>query len=166
METQLTIFVALTAVAIFLQAGVLLALYLSVSRMEKDTRRVRKQLDERLDPILGNIHEITSTVRDNSRRLFDDLTNISSDARRQMAKFDILTDEVADRLRTQVVRLDALLGEALDNVEQAGSAVRDRVAGPMREAAAVLQGVKSALQKLGGRRKPKSGRPSDEELFI
>lgn len=155
MDNQLTLFIALTAVAILLQAGVLLAIYLSVARVERDTRSVRKQLDERMNPILNNIQEITENARD-----------LSLDARRQMDKFDKLSEELSDRLHMQVVRLDYLLGEALDKVEEAGSNVRERVAAPMREATAVMQGVKAALASLNLRRSRRRRPQSEEELFI
>lgn len=154
MEGQLTLFIALTAVAILLQAGVLTAIYLSLARVEKDTRRVRKQLDQRIDPILNNLQEITDNARD-----------LSIDARRQMDKFDKISEDVADRLRAQILRLDVLLSQALDQVEDAGIHVRDRVSGPMREAAAVLEGLKAALTNLN-RRKSRRGQESEEELFI
>lgn len=155
MEGQLTLFIALTAVAILLQAGVLTAIYLSLARVEKDTRRVRKQLDQRIDPILNNLQEITDNARD-----------LSIDARRQMDKFDKISEDVADRLRAQILRLDVLLSQALDQVEDAGIHVRDRVSGPMREAAAVLEGLKAALTNLNLRKSRRRGQESEEELFI
>lgn len=144
----MTIFVALTAIAVSLQAGVLAAIYFSISRVEKDTRQVRRKLDQRIDPILENLEQITES------------------ARRQMNKLDRITDDVDNRLRTQVARLDRLISEALDKVEEAGSSVRDNVAGPMREAAAVLQGVKAALASIGLRRARRRSASDEEELFI
>ena len=148
MDTQLTIFVALTAIAVTLQAGVLVAIFLVVSRVEKDTRKLRDALDRRIDPIL------------------DDVEHISAGLRGQVGKFDRLTDVMDGRLRVQISRLDSLITDALDKVEGAGGAVRENVAGPMREAAAVLQGVRAALASLSLRRSRRRDAGSEEELFI
>lgn len=147
-DTQLTIFVALTAIAVTLQAGVLVAIFLVVSRVEKDTRKLRDALDRRIDPIL------------------DDVEQISAGLRGQVGKFDRLTDVMDGRLRVQISRLDSLITDALDKVEGAGGAVRENVAGPMREAAAVLQGVRAALASLSLRRSRRRDAGSEEELFI
>ena len=148
METQMTIFVALTAIAVTLQAGILVAIFLSVARVEKDTRKLRKTLDERVGPIL------------------DDVEQIAAGLRSQVDKIDRITDVMDGRLRVQISRLDSLITDALDKVEDAGGAMRENVAGPMREAAAVLQGVRAALANLSLRRSRRRDSGSEEELFI
>ncbi len=148
MDTQLTIFVALTAIAVTLQAGVLVAIFLVVARVEKDTRKLRDALDKRIDPIL------------------DDVEQISAGLRGQVGKFDRLTDVMDGRLRVQISRLDSLITDALDKVEDASGAVSENVAGPMREAAAVLQGVRAALASLSLRRSRRRDAGNEEELFI
>jgi hypothetical protein len=85
-----------------------------------------------------------------------------------MEKVDRLTDELADRIRLQVIRTDELLSQALQNLEEASSTVKQNVVGPVREAAAVVQGIKAAIDFFGGRRnrKHRRGTGVDEELFI
>ena len=148
MDNPLTLFVALTAIAVTLQAGVLVAIFIALARVEKDTRQLRRKLDERIDPILDNVEQVTGNLR------------------RQVDKIDRMTDVVDGRLRVQIARLDSLLTDALDKVEEAGGTVRENVAGPMREAAAVLQGVRAALSNLGLRRSRRRSGGDEEELFI
>ena len=168
MEAYLTVFIAVTAAAVVLQAALLVATYLRLSKLDEETRSLRRHLNDQAGPILRNLSEITLTVRENSRLIFDDLTALSQDARRQMDKFDRLTDELADRLRLQIIHLDELLRRTLENLEKAGSAMKDTVAGPVREAAAVLQGVKAAFDLISARRSRGRAepRPTDEQLFI
>lgn len=168
METYLKLFIVVASVAIVVQAGILIATYLRLAKLDRDTTRLRQQLDEHAGPILRNVNDVTLTVRENSRLIFDDLTALSQDARRQMEKFDRLTDDVADRLRLQIIRLDELMTLILDNLEKAGGSVKDAVGGPVREAAAVIQGVKAALEFINARRsrpRPRA-RAADEQLFI
>jgi hypothetical protein len=168
-EAYLTIIIALVAVALLAQAAVLVLTYLRLAKLDEETKALRQKIYQHSEPILQNVEEVTTTVRENSRLIFDDLSGLSHDARRQMEKVDHLTDELADRLRGQIIRLDQLLNLALDNLEQAGSRVRDSVTGPVREAAAVLQGVKAAFDYFSARRAragSKARRRADEELFI
>lgn len=166
--TWLTLFVGLTTLALVVQAAILLATYLRLAKLDQETRALRQQLREQAGPILRNVEEISVTVRDKSRLIADDITAITYDARRQLEKFDRLTDELADRLRAQILRTDELLSQALTNLEQAGAAVKENVVEPVREAAAVMQGIKAAIDFLTTRReraKPKAAREG-EELFI
>lgn len=168
METYLTIFIAVTAAAVALQAGILVAAYLRLAKLDQETKAWRRQLSEQAAPILRNMDEITVSVRENSRLILNDFSALSRDARRQMEKFDRLTDEFADRLRLQIIHLDDLLTQTLRNLEEAGSAVKQNVVGPVREAAAVMQGVKAAIDFISARRnrhRRVEQRP-DEELFI
>lgn len=168
MDAYLKVFIVAASVAVILQAGILIGAYLRLAKLDRDTRDLRRQLNEHSGPILRNLTDITLTVRENSRLIFDDLTALTLDARRQVEKFDRLTDEVADRLRTQILRLDDLMTLTLNNLEKAGSTVKDTVGGPVREAAAVIQGVKAAIEFINARRgRPRSGsRAPDEQLFI
>jgi type I site-specific restriction endonuclease len=168
-EAYLTIIIALVAVALLTQAAVLVLTYLRLAKLDEETKALRQKIYQHSEPILQNVEDVTTTVRENSRLIFDDLSGLSHDARRQMEKVDHLTDEVADRLRGQIIRLDQLLNQALDNLELAGSRVRDSVTGPVREATAVLQGVKAAFDYLSARRARAASKPrrrADEELFI
>lgn len=168
MEIYLTIFIAVTAAAVVVQAGILVAAYLRLAKLDEETRSLRRQLGEQAGPILRNVDELTLTARDKSRVILDDLSALSRDARQQVAKLDRLTDELADRLRLQIIRTDQLLAQALENIERAGTTVKESVVGPVREAAAVVQGVKAAIDFLGARRNRSRQRSQtrDEELFI
>lgn len=166
--TWLTVFVGLTTLALLAQAIILVATYLRLAKLDEETRALRKQVSDQAGPILRNVEDITVTVRDKGRLIADDLTAMSYDARRQMEKLDQLTDELADRLHVQIIRADQLLTQALDNLQEAGTTVKENVVGPMREAAAVLAGVKAAVDYLGERRqrgRGKAGREG-EQLFI
>jgi hypothetical protein len=167
--TVLTIFVALTAAALTAQAVALVLAYLRLAKLDEETKATRQQLREQVGPILRNVEDTTITVRENSRVIFDDLSAMSYLARRQLDKVDRITDDLSERLRVQIFRADELLTQALDNIEQASSVVKENVVGPMREAAAVIQGVKAAIEFLNARRAARERKPaarSDENLFI
>lgn len=166
--TLLAIFTGLLALAIVAQAVVIVLAYLRVAKLDEETKALRKQVQEQTGPILRNVEDLSANVRDRSRVILEDASAISYDARRQMEKVDRLTDELADRIRLQIIRTDELLSQALQNLEEASSTVKQNVVGPVREAAAVVQGIKAAIDFFGGRRnrKHRRGTGVDEELFI
>ncbi len=169
MEVYLTIFIGLTTVALVAQAAALVMAYLRLAKLDEETKATRQQVREQLGPILRNVEDTSITVRENSRVIFDDLSAMSYTARKQVDKFDRISDELADRLRLQIIRVDELLTVTLDNLEHAGTAVRENVIGPVKEAAAVIQGVKAAIDFISARRGSKERRPSgrsEEDLFI
>ncbi len=170
METYialLTVFVGLTTIALVAMGAALVLTYQRLARLDEETRELRKKVIEQSGPILRNVDELTLTARDRGRVILEDLSALSYDARRQMEKVDRLTDEMADRLRLQIIRTDQLLSQALENLERAGSTVKENVVGPVREAAAVIAGVKAAVDFLSNRRgRGERKKQVDEELFI
>jgi hypothetical protein len=166
--TYLTIFVGLTTLALLTQAAILVATYLRLAKLDQETRALREKLNEQAGPILRNVDEITLNARDKGRVILEDLSALSRDARRQVEKLDRLTDELADRLRLQIIRADQLLSQAVGDLEKAGATVKENVVSPVREAAAVVQGVKAAIDFLGARRgrSRRHRERVDEELFI
>ena len=169
MEVYLTIFIGLTTAALVAQATALLLAYVRLAKLDEETKATRQQLREQLGPILRNVEDTSITVRENSRVIFDDLSAMSYTARKQVDKFDRISDELTDRLRLQIIRVDELLTVTLNNLEHAGTAVRENVVGPVKEAAAVIQGVKAAIEFINARRSSKERRPpgrSEEDLFI
>lgn len=166
--TYLTVFIGLITLALVAQAVILVATYLRLAKLDEETRVLRQKLSEQAGPILRNVDELTLTARDKTRLILEDVSALSYDARRQMEKLDRLTDEMADRLRLQIIRTDELLSKALESLEEAGTTVKESVVGPVREAAAVVQGVKAAIDFLTARRGRAPRRPErvDEELFI
>ncbi|MFB3153492.1 MAG: hypothetical protein ACE10I_03345, partial [Candidatus Acidiferrales bacterium] len=73
----MTWFVALTALALLLQAGVLLAIFLTLRRMSEATRGLQRRMEEQVSPILDNVDEITTTVRESSRSVLEDIAGLS-----------------------------------------------------------------------------------------
>jgi len=77
-----------------------------------------------------------------------------------------------ERLRIQVIRADQILSGALEVVEETGTKFRSTLWGPIKQASAVMKGIKVGLDLLrnvrGERRSSVDveGLEQDEELFI
>jgi hypothetical protein len=84
---------------------------------------------------------------------------------------DRVFTEALERLRIQVIRADQILTGALEVVDEAGTKFRNTLWGPIRQASAVMKGIKVGLDML---RRQQNNKPEsdadpvsqDEELFI
>ena len=168
METLLIIFIVVTSLAVVLQLAVLWSIYQSMKQTTARLEKTTNDLHQRLDPILANLDILLRDSRDKIRDIVTDAAEISRLARNQMNRLDDLVGDATDRARLQVIRVDQLISEALSRIEQAGGEVQKHILGPIREASALIRGVKTGLDLLLARRRTPAGDRAhqDEELFI
>jgi hypothetical protein len=102
----------------------------------------------------------------------NDASHVVYLARGQAQKVDRLVTDASDRLRGQLVHADRILTGALEAVEDAGIQMRRSVLGPVKQASALLTGLKVGLDMLRNRRAAGTVPPDEpqeqqeEELFI
>jgi len=157
-ETWLTIFVVVTAIAVVLQMGILLALYLRM-----------KQSSARVDALAEQAQAILADVGPKVKQIASDLTEVSAAARRQMGKLDATLSDFVDRTRLQVIRADEMVRRALDKVEETSELVQLNVISPIRKVAGLAQALTVAIETFVRRGKPtrdSTRATEDEELFI
>ncbi len=66
--------------------------------------------------------------------------------------------DLLDRARLQVIRADELVGRALDRVEETGDLVNKTVVSPVRQVSGILQGLTAGLEFFfSGRRRSRDG---------
>jgi methyl-accepting chemotaxis protein len=129
------------------------------SRVEPIIETVRRLADEnapKISAVTTNVVEISANAKD-----------ISGVAKDQAHRFAEIGRDVADRAKAQIARVDAVVDETVDQVHHAGDNVKAAVMKPVREASAVLAGVKAAVTILvDGRRPTIDHITQDEEMFI
>jgi uncharacterized protein YoxC len=162
-------FIIIATIAIVIQMAILLAMFVSLRTAIENFTRVANDLQARIDPILLRVNRILEDSEDRISSVMGDVAEISRVARGQAQKVDRVFSEGVERLRVQVIRADQILTGALEVLEDAGSAVRKTVWGPIHQASALLKGLKVGLDFIRGqqRRRPEpDSAPQDEELFI
>lgn len=168
METLLIVFIIVTSLAVVLQLAVLWSIYVSMKQTTARLEQTVNSLHQRLDPILFSLDLLLRDSREKITGIVADTAEITRLARRQMGRFDDLVGDATERARLQVIRVDQLISEALSHIEETGSQVQKHILGPIREASAVIRGVKTGLDFLLARRRVPAGERAhqDEELFI
>ena len=109
MEPLLTLFVGLTALAVLMQAGILLRIYLLSRRVAEHVEQAAAELRE-LTPSL-------KIVTGNLKQVSEDAVEIGSAARQQMERVDSLIGEVGQTVEGQLEKVDRLSREVSDRDE-------------------------------------------------
>ncbi len=167
MSGWLEAFIVVATLAIVIQMGILLAMFLQLRSAIGTFTRIASQLQARLDPILTRTNRILEDSEERIASIMGDGAEIARLARGQAQKVDRVFTDMVERLRIQVVRADHILTGALEVIEETGTAFRSKVWKPVHQASAVLKGIKAGLEFIRSGRKPDSDAATqDEELFI
>jgi hypothetical protein len=165
-------FIVIAAVAIFLQMAILMAMFFQMKTAIEKFTRIAVDLQARVDPILTRTSRILDDSESRIASIMGDGAEITRIARGQAQKVDRVFTEAVERLRIQVIRADQILTGALEVVEDTGVKFRSTLWGPIKQASAVMKGIKVGLDLLRNVRSERrsavdaDGLEQDEELFI
>jgi methyl-accepting chemotaxis protein len=170
---KLTVFIALTAIAVLLQAGVLLAIYLAVRKGGERMEALATEVRTKVLPSLDQAQAILSDARPKLHTIADHLQQTSTTVLNQVERIDATVSDVVDRARLQVIRADELLSRTMDRVEQTSEMVHKTVVSPVRYLSGIMKGITVGLEFLfsgrgrrnGGGREERRPVPQDE-MFI
>jgi hypothetical protein len=170
MESWMPFWVAITALAVLIQAGVMVALFLSIKKTNEKVTRIAEDMQQKVEPVLSRLKYTLDEVQPRLSTIVANAAEITEVAKRQTYKFDRVFSEAIDRLREQVIRADQILTGALEGLEEAGTEFRRTVWEPVQKATAIIRGIQTGIDFLRSQRKPPVDRPpqsaSEEELFI
>lgn len=159
MEGLLTLFVALTAIAIFTQAIVLVGIYFLSKRLSEQVDRFMKDTREMIVPI--------RSVAENLRTASANLVEIGMSARDQFRRVEAMVTDTGEALNVQLERFDRVSQNVIDRINETADIVQDSVVRPAREVAAVAKGLSRGLGAFFFRsRSTVDQARQDEELFI
>ena len=174
--------IAVTALAVLLQAIVLSAIYVALRKAIGSLRGEVEDLRSSLMPVANNTREVIVEARaliDNTRRLFarmapkaeataSDVARVARGLREQTEELELAAQEVFSRVRFQTGRMDAMTTSGLDAVDRAGSYVAETVGKPVRQLAGLVAAAKAIVESLRApARAPQHARFSgDEDTFV
>ena len=169
MDRWLPYFVIVAAVAIVMQAFMLIAMFFTLRQSLQRITQITTELHEKLDPILTKTNYLLEDSRTRITSMVADWAEFSQIARNQAVKFDRVVSEGMELLRVQLVRADQVLTGVIETADDVGTQFRKSILGPVTQVAAVIRGVKAGLDFFSGSKRGNSERTrtqSDEELFI
>jgi methyl-accepting chemotaxis protein len=170
---KMSLFVALTGIAVLLQAGVLLAMYLAMRKSSQRMEELATDVKTKVMPTVALAQEMITTLRPQIENIVDNLSETTTTLRSEVQRVDATVNDVIDRARLQVIRADELLSRTLDRVEQTSDLVHKTVVSPVKQLSGMVQGITVALEFLFSRRNRRNGGSREErrpvpqdEMFI
>jgi hypothetical protein len=168
-ETLLGIFVGVTAVAVVIQMGILVGLYLSVRKSSARMEAIATEFKEKAVPTMETAQSMLVELKPKIEQVTADVSESSALVRTQLTRLDATLTDALDRTRLQVIRADELLTRTMDRVEETSDAVHKTVVSPLRQVNGLMSAISTGVEVFLGqkRRQPKNGMgvPQDE-MFI
>ena len=154
-QTLLLAFVALTGLAVLLQAIILLAIFITLRKAVRSVREESEKLRSSLMPIIYETRDILvgtqgflSRVTPRLETAATDLAVIMHGVRAQSEELQSSAQELLERVRKQSERLDQMFSGLLDSVDHAGEFVVETVSAPVRKISRVLRAAKAIVESL------------------
>lgn len=165
----LTVFIAVTSVAIVLQMVILLGMYLKVKRVTDQAESIALDYHRRAVPLIENARDILADVTPKMKELSSNLTEASATLKKQAEVLGDTAIEIAVRARNKVVQADDMVTRALERVEKTTGAVQNSVLSPVRRVNGILQAISVGVgaflnQKRDAR--DNNRRANDEGMFV
>lgn len=167
-NTGVTVALILVSVAVLMQAGAMLGIFLAIRKITGQVETARADIKQRLDPLVESTLEIVNNSREPLRTISANLAEISTILRNRTTSADQVAAELLDKSRTQIVRVDRMVSGLVDKVETTADVVQKGILVPINEVSAVMKGVRSGLEFLFSHRRVTnvSEATQDEQLFI
>jgi len=159
-EGLLTLFVAMAAIAIVTQAGVLVGIYIMSKRLSEQVERFMQETREMMVPL--------RSIAENLRLASANIVEIGLSAREQFRRVEAMVTSTGDALNVQLARFDRVSQNIIGRINETADVVQDSVVRPAREVAAIAKGLSRGFGAFLFRksRSTVDQARQDEELFI
>jgi uncharacterized protein YoxC len=141
----LPFFVVVTALAVVVQAVVLIVLFVQLRRTAARVEQTVAELNTKLTPLISRVQFMVEEISPRITGIVADASEITRLARGEAQKVDRILSEALERLRMQLIHADHILTGAMEAVEEAGSRLRQSVWGPVVRATAIIRGVQAGI---------------------
>ena len=167
-DAALTVVLFLVAVAVLMQAGAMVGIWLAIKNIHREVVGVRADVKQRLDPLAQSVTEILVNSREPVRSITANLAEIGRILRDRTNHVDGVVADLVDKSRLQIIRVDEMVSDLVTKVETTADVVQRNVLAPIQEVSAIVKGVRSGLEFLFSRRRSPSVSEAtqDEQLFI
>jgi methyl-accepting chemotaxis protein len=167
MNGLLTIFIAVTAAAVLLQAGILTGMYFAMRKTSAKVESLAEEVKTKVLPTAELAHSMMSELRPKIATVVDNVSVSTTMLRTQMERVDATLTDIVDRTRLQVIRADEFVNSTMDKLEETREVVQKTVVSPVRQISGLMRGVGAGLEAFFSRRRTRSSvsAPQDE-MFI
>lgn len=171
MENLTPLFIALTGIAVLLQAGVLIAIFVVLRKTSANMEALANEVKTKVLPTITQAEALLTEIRPRVEAIAEQVQETTTLVHNQVERVDATVHDVVDRARLQIIRTDELFTRTLDRVERTSDIVQRTVVSPVRQISGLMQGITVGLEFLFGRGRRNGGSrergpvPQDE-MFI
>ena len=163
--------VMISTLCIVIVAAAAVMMYRTISLV----RARADKMADRVDPLIDTVKKLTdengpriSGITADAATIVANAKDVSEIAKDQAHRFADVGRDITDRAKVQIARVDAVVDQTVESVQHVSDTVKTSVLKPVREAGAILAGVKAAVTSYAsGTKRPGVGRiAQDDEMFI
>jgi hypothetical protein len=168
MNTLLIVFIAVTALAVVIQAGILAGMYVAMRKTSGKVELLAEEVRTKVIPTAELAREMIMELRPKLVTVADNVSASTTVLRTQLERVDATLTDIVDRTRLQIIRADEFVNSTLDKLEETRDAVQRTVVSPVRHLTGIMHGLSVGVEALLGRRRRErtaAAAPQDE-MFI
>jgi hypothetical protein len=166
-NTLLTVFIALTAAAILLQAGILAGMFLAMRKTSAKVESLAEEVKTKVLPTAELAHSMIIELRPKIETVADNVSVSTTMMRTQLERVDATLTDIVDRTRLQVIRADEFVNSTMDRLEETREAVQRTVVSPVRHITGLMHGVTAGVEAFFSRKRSDSSpNIQQDEMFI
>jgi hypothetical protein len=167
-NTLLTVFIAVTAAAVILQAAILAGMFFSVRKTTAKVESLAEEVKTKVLPTAELAHSMMLELRPKIESVADNVSVSTTILRTQVERIDATLTDIVDRTRLQVIRADEFVNNTMDKLEETREAVQRTVVSPVRHISGLMHGVTAGVEAFFSRKRQRSGAPNvqQDEMFI
>ncbi len=170
MNTTVAIFVIVAAVAIVVQMGILIALYVGMRQAASRMEGIAGRLEQQTGPLLATASAILEDAQPKIAEITSNLAESSTTVRTHVSQMADATGEIVERARLHAIRVDEFVGSTMGKIETASEILETKVLSPVRRVQGIIAAVNAGLGVLRSTRPKRkaahAGAEQDEEMFI
>ncbi|HEY1204290.1 MAG: hypothetical protein ABSH46_16625 [Bryobacteraceae bacterium] len=162
---------ASTAAACLVIQVILLAFMARASwAMKKQTQDLVAKVEPlvaKIEPILDTSQEVLQDVRQYAAEISSRANDLLDLSRTQLVRVDDLLGEAASRTRAQMDRIEMVMDDTVNRFQETTTLLQNSIVRPLKQINAVSAGIRAAVSYLAGSRRSTVERAThDEEMFI
>ena len=165
-NTLLIVFIAMTAGAVLLQAGILLGMFFAVRKTSATVESLAAEVKTRVLPTAELAHSMMSDLRPKIETMVDNVSVGTTVLRTQLERVDATLTDIVDRTRLQVIRADEFVTSTMDKLEETRESVQRTVVSPVRQISGLMHGLTVGVEAFFNRRRRNSPSVQQDEMFI
>jgi methyl-accepting chemotaxis protein len=147
-QTIQLVIIGIAALAVVMQAFVLIAILFALKKAATSIHKDVQELRTTLTPLLHETRDFIARVAPQIESTTNDVAEMAHTWREKTTELDLAVTEIVARAQQQTSRVDGMVTSVLDSAERVGEFVSDRVSKPVRHISALVAAARAVVQSL------------------